>query len=72
MRPTCAQNSQVRPLDQAVPTVQVYTGPCNQVAALRDLYLGGHRFSKVTFEQWNTKLDHAKVEITNERCVLNG
>ena len=32
-------------------TIQVYTGPRNQVAALRDLYLCAHRFSRVTFEQ---------------------
>ena len=52
-------------------TIQVYTGPCNQVAALRDLYLGTHPSSRVTFVQWNTGLDRAQVEITDERCVRN-
>ena len=52
-------------------TIQVYTGPCNQVAALRDLYLGAHPSCRVTFEQWNTKLDHAEVEISDQQCVLN-
>lgn len=35
------------------------------------LRVGAHRFSRVTFEQWNTDLDHAEVEITNEQRVLN-
>ena len=52
-------------------TIHVYTGPCDQVAALRDLYLGAHPSSRVTFLQWNTKLDHAVVEISDEQCVLN-
>ena len=52
-------------------TVQVYTGPCNQVAALRDLYLGAHPSSRVTVVQWNAGLDHAEVEITDEQCVRN-
>ena len=52
-------------------TIQVYTGPCNQVAALRDLYLRAHPFSKVTFEQCNTALDHAEVGITDDQCVHN-
>ena len=51
-------------------TVQVITGPCDQVKALRDVYLEAHRRAIIAFEQWDTRIDHATVEIESRPVRL--